>query len=398
MRLLVCDFSGHPFQVQLSRELARRGHDVVHAFCPDYRSGQGDLSSRTTDPHTFSLKPLPLGTSFEKSRYIRRAVHELRFGWALCRLLQQTRPDAFVSCNEPLLAKLFAGLWCRLRKQRWVFWLQDLYAVAMQRELEAKGRIPGRIVGEALIRLEAWLLASADDVVAISSAFTDWMWERRVHQQRATVIPNWAPLDELPYYDKNPGWFATVGLPDEVPVVLYSGTLGRKHNADTMVGIAQGIQDFGAHVVVISEGQPAQHLAHRAEAMSNLHVLPFRPWSEFPIVLASAAVLVVLLEPAAGLFSVPSKVLTYMCAGRAIVGAMPEDNLAAQVIASSGAGIVVPPDDGEAITKAVAELIAHPSDRHQCGRAARAYAESHFQIEPIADRWEQRLHHVVSRN
>ncbi len=31
MRILVHDYSGHPFQAQLSRELARRGHDVVHS-------------------------------------------------------------------------------------------------------------------------------------------------------------------------------------------------------------------------------------------------------------------------------------------------------------------------------------------------------------------------------
>jgi len=31
MRLLIHDYAGHPFQVQLSRELARRGHSVTHA-------------------------------------------------------------------------------------------------------------------------------------------------------------------------------------------------------------------------------------------------------------------------------------------------------------------------------------------------------------------------------
>jgi len=30
MRIGIHDFSGHPFQVQLSRELASRGHEVVH--------------------------------------------------------------------------------------------------------------------------------------------------------------------------------------------------------------------------------------------------------------------------------------------------------------------------------------------------------------------------------
>jgi len=32
MRLLIHDYAGHPFQVQLSRELARRNHEVLHLY------------------------------------------------------------------------------------------------------------------------------------------------------------------------------------------------------------------------------------------------------------------------------------------------------------------------------------------------------------------------------
>jgi colanic acid biosynthesis glycosyl transferase WcaI len=392
MQLLICDFSGHPFQIQLSRELAGRGHEVVHAYCPDYRSGQGDLSRRTTDPPTFSVLPISLGEPFEKARYRRRIVQELKFGWALGKLLRQNRPDVFVSCNEPLLAKAVSGLWCRISRQRWVFWLQDLYAMAIGRELEARAGGVGRTAGEALMRLEGWLLSGADDVVAISPAFTEWMTERQIRQPRTTVIPNWAPLEELPHFEENPGWFAKVGVPPDAPVVLYSGTLGRKHNAELMLDIARQVHSWGAHVVVISEGNGVEQLARRARSVDNLHVLPFQPWQEFPAVLASAAVLVVILEAAAGTYSVPSKVLTYLCAGRAIVAAMPEQNSAAETIRSSGAGVVVAPDDPAALSAAVIDLLARPDHRENRGRAAREYADIHFAIGPIADQWEQRLY------
>lgn len=396
MHLLICDFSGHPFQVQLSRELAGRGHDVVHAYCSDYRSGQGDLTRRPTDPANFSVHPISLGRPFEKSRYGRRIVQELTFGWALRNLLENSRPDVFVSCNEPLLSKALAGAWCTIRRQPWVFWLQDLYAVAMRRELEAKVGRAGRSMGNALILLEGWLLRCADDVVAISPAFTDWMAGRRIRQKRSAVIPNWAPLDELPHFPDSPRWFTGAGIPPNAPVVLYSGTLGRKHNAQLMLGIAHGVRESGAHVVVISEGQEAEQLGRRSQSVENLHVLPFQPWAEFPAVLASAAVLVVILEATAGAFSVPSKVLTYLCAGRAIVAAMPAENTAAEMIRSSGAGVVVPPDDPVALAAAVADLLARPAELDLCGRSARAYAEAHFDIEPIADQWERRLYAVAS--
>jgi hypothetical protein len=41
MRIAVCDYCGHPFQVQLSRQLARRGHDVLHLHSADFVTPKG---------------------------------------------------------------------------------------------------------------------------------------------------------------------------------------------------------------------------------------------------------------------------------------------------------------------------------------------------------------------
>jgi hypothetical protein len=50
MRILVSDYSGHPFQVQLSRELARRGHSVTHTYSAGFQSPKGNLSVGDDDP------------------------------------------------------------------------------------------------------------------------------------------------------------------------------------------------------------------------------------------------------------------------------------------------------------------------------------------------------------
>ena len=63
-----------------------------------------------------------------------------------------------------------------------------------------------------------------------------------------------------------------------------------------------------------------------------LMLLPFQPYEVLPEVLASADVLIAILEPDAGVFSVPSKVLSYHCAGRPILAAIPAENLAARII------------------------------------------------------------------
>jgi glycosyltransferase involved in cell wall biosynthesis len=392
VRILRQDFSGHPFQAQLSRSLAARGHEVVHSSCSGYASGHGELEWKDGDPDTLRFVSIGLGRGFDKYRYHRRIPQELTYGLRLVRLVRKVRPDVFISCNEPLLAKAVVGAYCWLTGRRWVFWLQDLYSVAMRRELARLLRAPGDLIGRGFEALERWLVRRADGVVMISYAFNDWLIDHGIHPANATVIPNWAPLDELEYFEQDQGWFAAnAGVPADAPVALYSGTLGRKHDASMFLALADRLRPTGGHVVVISEGPAAEVLQEEAAQRPNLHVLPFQPWAEVPKILGSASVLLGILAPDAAKYSVPSKVLTYLCAGRPIVVSMASDNLAAQHIRDAAAGTVTEPDDIDGFAEAVARLIADPTERQVLGHSARRFAEKTFDIQHITDQFEDVL-------
>jgi hypothetical protein len=94
---------------------------------------------------------------------------------------------------------------------------------------------------------------------------------------------------------------------------------------------------------------------------------------------------------------VPSKVLTSLCSGRAILGSMPPENLASRTIVNAGAGLVVEPDDRAGFLAAARSLL-DAGARTTCGDAARAYAERTFAIRPVTDRFEAILDRVASRN
>jgi len=115
--------------------------------------------------------------------------------------------------------------------------------------------------------------------------------------------------------------------------------------------------------------------------------MPFQPFEQLENVLGTADVLMAILEPDAGVFSVPSKVLSYLCAGRALLLAVPPENLAARIVAGREAGIVVPPTDTDAFVRAGMELAQDATRREQMGRNARAYAEETFDIRRITDRF-----------
>jgi glycosyltransferase involved in cell wall biosynthesis len=120
-------------------------------------------------------------------------------------------------------------------------------------------------------------------------------------------------------------------------------------------------------------------------------LLPYQPHDRLPAVLASADVLVAVLEPEAGVFSAPSKILAYLCAARPLLASLPGDNLAARVVERSGSGIVVPPGDVGALLGAAEELLENPERRQELSRRARAFAETAFDIDALVVRFEDVL-------
>lgn len=397
-RILLHDCSGHPFQVQLSRELAARGHEVRHLYCSSFTAAHGDLAARADDPVGFSVAPIDLGESFDKYNYRRRVAQEVTYGRRLADAAAAFEPDVMISCNDPLFTKAIGARWCRKTETPWIFWLQDFFSSGMaEAAIDAFG-VAGRVPGAAFRRLEARLLREADHVVAITEDFMPTLDRWNVPEQRRTMIENWAPIEDLPVRPKVNDWSKRHGLDDKV-VFLYAGTLGKKHDPAILIDLAKELRDRPeARVVVCSEGPRIDELKSDAEALQldNMMILPFQPFGDLPDVLGSADVLLVILEAAAGRFSVPSKVLTSLCAGRPILGAMPRENLAAITIVRSHAGLVIEPDD-RAEFLAAARSLLDPSTRQSMGTAARAYAERTFAIKPVTDRFEEILDQAVRR-
>jgi glycosyltransferase involved in cell wall biosynthesis len=393
MRLLVHDYSGHPFQVDLSRALARRGHDVLHVHCTSYRTGKGAVDPDPRDPPTLRLHGIEVDGSGDRYAVVDRCRHELAYGQAFVRVARSFAPDVVLSSNDPLLAKCRSAIWCRRSRTPWIFWLQDLYSVAMARYTTAKLGWLGSVLGAGFQAVERRLLHEARSAVLITDDFAPTLRSWRVPASKCTVIENWAPLQDLAPGPKDNPWAREHGLVESA-VLLYSGTLGLKHDVEPLVALAeQCMPDPRARVVVVSEGPGADHLQAVKEqrSLDSLLVLPYQPFDRLPEVFATADVLVALLSKDAGAFSVPSKILSYLCAGRPILAALPGANLAARTIERASAGVVVEAGDRTAFLSAAQALLADAPGREAAGRHARAYAERTFDIERISDRFEELL-------
>jgi glycosyltransferase involved in cell wall biosynthesis len=311
----------------------------------------------------------------------------------LSALVSRVAPDVVISADTPSQVQARLVRQCRRAGIGFVSWVQDLYGLAAYEILSRKLPVIGAAVGRHYMRLDRRCLRDSDAVVLITDAFREMTQLWGVEDGLTTVTPNWAAIDELPPCPKDNDWSRRHGLHDKLCLV-YSGTLAMKHNPDLLLQLALEFADRpDVRVVVVSEGAGAEWLKDAApqQAASNLIVLPFQPFETLPQVLGSADVLVSILEPEAGRFSVPSKVLTYLCASRPVLLGVPPANLAARTVLAAGAGLVAPPTDPPAFVRAARQLLDDPPMRLRMGQSGRRYAEQNFEIAGITERFSRIL-------
>jgi colanic acid biosynthesis glycosyl transferase WcaI len=394
MRILIHDYAGHPFQVQLSRELARRGHDVLHLYSGHNNTPKGDLNRRISDPKNISIEGIFTKQPVQKYSYLKRWFQDLEYGNLIAAKINEYKPDVLLSANTPLDSQWRIFRQCRQGGTRFVFWLQDISGVAAYQLLRKKLPVLGAFVGRYHVNLERRLLRESQRAVLIAEDFRPIVQGWGVTPDKICVIPNWAPLDDIPVESKINPWSQAHNISEKF-CFLYTGGLGLKHNPELLLQIAHYFRNKDDVVVlVVSEGPGAAWLKKKKElmALENLEILEYQPFDQVPFVMASADVLMAILEPDAGIFSVPSKVLTYLCAQRSLLLSVPQENLAAQIVSRNNAGLVVSPDRAMEFVKSAEILYQDGRSREVFAKNARSYAERYFDIGKIADRFE---HNVI---
>ena len=396
MKALVHDYSGHPFQAQLSRALAARGHDVLHSTCAAYVSGKGDLETHGTP----SLRFATIGSGpVKKHSFVKRSFQEVGYGFQFVAQLRREKPDVVMVSNAPIPMLVVAVLYMLVRRVPWVLWHQDVQAIALTSfagdKLGKVWYLAAKVIGIG----ERWCARRAAHVVVIADSFVpvhrDWGTSAKV-----SVIPNWAPLDEIVPVPRDNAWSREHSLTG-VKTLLYSGTLGLKHDPSLLAELAARVRELGvdARLVVINTGPAEEIVRDSAEKLGvPLTMLPFQPYDRLSEVLGTGDVLVVLLEGSAGAFSVPSKSLSYLCAARPVIGLMPAENLASHLLGLAGCAVFPPEQDSiDGAAKWVAEVLTDPSRQETLRSTTRGLAEEEFSLDGCTEAFEKILVRAANR-
>ncbi len=389
MKIVVHDYAGHAFPTSLSRALAARGHEVVHAFASSLQTPRGDLARKAGDSPSLEFREIQMNPDYVRYKYSfrRRRNMEVSYGKEVAKFITAWKPDAVLSGNTPTETQEPITRAAIADGGRFYYWVQDFYSLAVDKILRRKIPVAGAWVGAWYRHLDRRQFGRSSRIIAITEDFTPILEsEFGVDPSQVAVVPNWALIEEIPSLPKDNEWSRRHVLHDKF-VYLYSGTIGMKHNPAMLLELARRhAGNPEVRVVIVSEGIGADWLRKEAAAanLTNLVILPYQPFRDLPEVLASGDVLVGILEEEAGTFSVPSKTLSYLCAGRPLLLAMPLDNLAARITRDHHAGLTVAPGDLDGFLTAAARLHDSASLRKELATNARAYAEETFPIEKTA--------------
>ena len=391
MRILLNDFCGHAFPIELSSELARRGHSVLHVYFADNESTpKGRIEAAQSNTADLTIEGLRVPMKFTKHSIRTRRKVDIAYGRAVSAKVIDFRPDVVISSNMPLDAQHVLQGSAGREGAKFIFWLQDIYSSAVRFVLKRKlGWLAGVAAARYYERVEKRLLGKSDGVICISPGFATLATEWGVDPSRTFMIENWAPLGQVLPTAKDNAWSREHGVAHRF-CFMYSGTLGMKHRPELLLELARYLETRGdATLVVNAGGAGADWLREHAQGISKdaLTLRPFQPYRRLSEVLGASDVLIALLDSEAGTFAVPSKILSYLCAGRPMILAAPRENHAAAVLELADAGFVVSPDNNRDILVAAKTMMEGDELRARFAANGRLYAERSFNIGAIADRF-----------
>ena len=321
---------------------------------------------------------------YDKANFIKRYFGDLEYGKSLSTLIKNEKPDIIFSSNTPPEAQKFAMDAAKQVNSKFIFWVQDLYSEAVPKILKKKLGFLGSLIGLYYKNLEKKLLEDSDSIIVISEDFLSVLEEMNLNLDNVDVIENWGTLDNNKLYRKSNKWTTENNLDPEKFRVLYSGTLGFKHNPDHLIKLARNFEEI--EFLIIASGVGFEYLK-KNNLPSNIILKGLQPFERFAEVLSSSDICIALLEDDAGIYSVPSKVLSYLCAGKPILMHGPKENLASRNIDKNKCGLVSSPKNFKELENNLSSMMQGDSIKSM-SKNAKDYADKNFSAKSIEEKFK----------
>ena len=380
-------------------ELAALGHQVhVVTALPWYRThsiepgwdGKWVRRETTAWGSVTRVNPFP---GDDKRNLVRRAAGFVGFS-ALVGFssLRGGRVDAVIAMSPPLTLGLTGWGTHVVRRGPLIFNIQDVFPDAAVQT----GAITNRWVIAAASWLERVSYHRAAAVTVLSSDLRDNVAAKVRESKRADVrvIPNFVDTEFIRPMDRMTSFRHELGIGAET-VVLYAGNVGFSQSLEMVIDAAAALPQLT--FVINGDGAARVTLQERAAGLANVRFSGYQEHERLPEVLATGDIHLVPLRRGLGRVSVPSKTYSILAAGRPVLAMIDPDTEVPRLLAESGGGVSVPPDDAVSFERALEQLASDHERRRAMGVAGRRWVEQAVSPAAVAQAYVDLINEVNRR-
>lgn len=349
------------------------------------------------------------------------------------------RPDVVLVVEPPLFCAPQAWMVARLSGGKAWLHIQD-YEVDAAFDL---GLLKGAALRGLVAAGERWLMRRFDRVSTISQRMLDRALAKGVAAGRAVLFSNWVEITTGSRIQDSGlseaglrGYRAELGIAVDAVVALYSGNMGGKQGLEILAQAAalglriekrdrkglplttegqssellrEGLSckttsdaelepcplNLAPEVVFVFCGNGAgrDDLVEQCAGLPNVRFMELQPLERLDELLSFADIHLLPQRADAADLVMPSKLTGMLASGRPVVATAYEGTELAGVVA--GCGLVVPPEQPQALFDAIRILAEDTALRARLGSAGRAYAEANLDRNAVLQRFEAEMKAAV---
>ncbi len=390
-------------QVRLSamcRELVRAGHQVdVATAMPHHPAGKifhgyrGRLSS----------------FEFQGGVCVRRTWLYASMGSGLGRILSylsfmvtclfsvvRFRQPDYVFVDSP---PLFLGISGWLASVYWgrpfIFNVADLWPDSVV----DLGVMKDGLFVRAAYWLEGWIYKKARFVNGVTRGVEDALLHRKkVPPAKVLFLPNGVDTNLIRPLPEDEALKHALGLTGK-RIAIYAGNHGYAAGAEQILNAAKLLEthaDF--HFLFVGDGPDKPRLQQLAAdlQLQNTTFLDSVPLERLPAYLSIAEIALITLRKAGVTRGArPAKTFVMMAAAKPII--LAAEGEAEELIESSQAGVIVPPDKPEKFAEAILTMFKNPEASRKMGLRGLTYVRENFEWSALVGNWLRQLDETECR-
>jgi len=375
------------------RELAKKGHNVT-IFASSFSHYK--LKEKYLSPKEKYRREKYNGVNFiwiktfpYKRSDWRRVLNMVTYFWNgffAARKIKE-KPDVVIGTCVHSLAVLVAYLTAKRAKSRFFFEVTDPWPQTLIDLNLLSKRNP---IAWILRRLEIFFNRKAEKVIHFVPLSREYMKKTKLDEKKVVIIPNGLDISRYksikPYKGGNSNNFK----------IMFLGGHSKYASLETVLGAAKLLSDRKikkAKFIFVGEGTQKRGLIKMAKEMALSNV-DFRPMVQknkvFGVMGEADAFISIIRKTPDWIGTISSNKLNdYLISGRPIIFAVGSEN---NPVKKAKAGIVVPPENQEALAGAVMKMISlSKKERMKMGRNGREYAKKNLDIKILSKRLENLL-------